>query len=225
MKEPVVVVLEESTTGTSLENYVEEVHHEEDSMEEGHNMVQPSRVSTSEMIKVRKSISEGLGDTIKLAIGKIGSIETVQVTHQVQVGNGNIYAPTDAREKVEMFVELMGKVRESDLPWLLGSDFNSVLKMEKRLGATADDRDIEFFQQVVNELGLIDLPLKGDSPSIKEAAAIHFESLYGQRRVLELQNWDIDFHKVPEHLANGLEIMFIEDEVKEAIFSCDGNKA
>lgn len=48
-------------------------------------------------------------------------------------------------------------------PWVIGGDFNAIRFINERNGGYSDPRDREHFNNLINELGLVDLPLAGKS--------------------------------------------------------------
>ncbi|XVF31069.1 hypothetical protein REPUB_Repub16aG0113600 [Reevesia pubescens] len=65
-----------------------------------------------------------------------------------------------------------------------------------------------------------------DKPDeLKEVVASHFESQFNQMRALSLIDLDCNFKSLDEELNSFLEIPFSEEEVWNALISCDGSKA
>lgn len=60
---------------------------------------------------------------------------------------------------------------------------------------------------------------------IKEEVVRHFKNLYSSRLVAKLRYWHVDVTSLFEHFALLLKDLCLEEEVTEAIFNCDGNKA
>ncbi|GMI98534.1 hypothetical protein HRI_003522700 [Hibiscus trionum] len=73
----------------------------------------------------------------------------------------NIYAPNDAAERQILFCELKKLILQINLPCLLGGDFNIVLNEEERIGVSFNKRAVRIFSQFIEDLSLVDIPLKG----------------------------------------------------------------
>ncbi|OMO92976.1 reverse transcriptase [Corchorus capsularis] len=79
----------------------------------------------------------------------------------VQCLIGNIYAPNDEQGRLILWQEIKDLKEQFDLPWILGGDFNTVLKMDEREGAAPNTLGISSFGDSVNDMQLVDLPLLG----------------------------------------------------------------
>lgn len=56
---------------------------------------------------------------------------------------------------MELWEDLVQRVKDLNCPWCLKGDFNVVLNAKRRLGANSDDREIELFQKFVNDVSLV----------------------------------------------------------------------
>ncbi|EOY01609.1 Uncharacterized protein TCM_011459 [Theobroma cacao] len=68
-------------------------------------------------------------------------------------------ASREERLKIELWDTLIEKMREFEVPWCLGGDFNVVLRLDERLGAYSDHKEMEASQNFVNTDELVDLPM------------------------------------------------------------------
>ena len=72
-----------------------------------------------------------------------------------------VYGPVE-RNKSELFWEELGSVKGSwEGPWCIGGDFNMVLSPNERNKGGRFSHSMRRFLEVMNELGLRDLPLQG----------------------------------------------------------------
>ncbi|EOY21772.1 Uncharacterized protein TCM_013883 [Theobroma cacao] len=58
-------------------------------------------------------------------------------------GFSNIYAPNNDKLKEDVWIELLGIMREIALPWCLGGDFNAVLWDHERVRGVSNKREME----------------------------------------------------------------------------------
>ena len=72
-----------------------------------------------------------------------------------------VYGMHSRRERQIMWEELSSMRENIELPFIFIGDFNEVLKLEERKGGVGCCRSIEEFNQWVNSLQLVDLPLGG----------------------------------------------------------------
>ncbi|GMI90398.1 hypothetical protein HRI_002709100 [Hibiscus trionum] len=87
--------------------------------------------------------------------------------HLVQ-GNGeirfvNVYAPNDPNERKMVFDEISEALDGSNIPTIIGGDFNCVLKTEERCGGPSSNSHMKTLSEFQQRNGLIDLPMQGGS--------------------------------------------------------------
>uniref|UniRef100_A0A7N0U4P3 Endonuclease/exonuclease/phosphatase domain-containing protein n=1 Tax=Kalanchoe fedtschenkoi TaxID=63787 RepID=A0A7N0U4P3_KALFE len=93
----------------------------------------------------------------ELAILLIGTIKEVNIRCVI----ANIYAPNLDSLQRSFWLSMHSKWLEFGYPWLAGGDFNSVLRVEERLGLDNANSGMRDFGDFVNNLSLVDLPLLG----------------------------------------------------------------
>nr|CAD1838374.1 unnamed protein product [Ananas comosus var. bracteatus] len=71
----------------------------------------------------------------------------------------NIYGPTSADLKADFFNELLAISERTGEIWTALGDFNVLLSLHDKNGSATNVDEILKFRRVVNEIGLIDLPL------------------------------------------------------------------
>ncbi|KAL4385916.1 hypothetical protein GQ457_09G028800 [Hibiscus cannabinus] len=73
----------------------------------------------------------------------------------------NIYAPNDFHCRQEFFGSISSLAASSNLPILLGGDFNIVRNAEEKVGMVTQWGAMKAFSDFIDDLSLIDLPLHG----------------------------------------------------------------
>ncbi len=71
----------------------------------------------------------------------------------------NIYGPTCPSRKLDFFVELKAIKDQAPAVWVAMGDFNTLLSLNDKNGAPSSIPTILQFRAVINEIGLLDLPL------------------------------------------------------------------
>ncbi|KAK8681905.1 hypothetical protein V6N13_054304 [Hibiscus sabdariffa] len=74
----------------------------------------------------------------------------------------NIYAPNDFHCRQELFGSISSLAASSNLPILLGGDFNIVRNAEEKVGMVTQRGAMKAFSDFIDDLSLIDLPLHGE---------------------------------------------------------------
>ncbi|OMO62830.1 reverse transcriptase [Corchorus capsularis] len=74
---------------------------------------------------------------------------------------GIVYAPNDEDGRLNVWRETRDLKAQFDVPWILGGDFNAVLRREERLGASGNIQGVESFSEFIGYMQLVDLPLIG----------------------------------------------------------------
>ena len=73
----------------------------------------------------------------------------------------NIYGPCLQHEKEE-FLQWFGNIgMPEDMDWIIMGDFNFIRALEDRNRPGGDINDMLLFNEAINNLGLVELPLKG----------------------------------------------------------------
>ncbi|GMJ14282.1 hypothetical protein HRI_005097400 [Hibiscus trionum] len=73
----------------------------------------------------------------------------------------NIYAPNDVSERRRLWAELKEMVHQLNIPVLIGGDFNVIRKQSEKLGFHSNKKAMAEFDEFIEGLALIDLPLSG----------------------------------------------------------------
>lgn len=71
----------------------------------------------------------------------------------------NNYTPNEERKRKDVWDELMEQMRKSEVWWVIGGDFNTDRSKEKRIEKREIGRFAAHFDNFINEVGLVDLPL------------------------------------------------------------------
>ncbi len=71
----------------------------------------------------------------------------------------NIYGPTCPARKGEFFLDLKSIKDHAPPVWVALGDFNTLLSLQDKNGAPSNIATILQFRAVINEIGLLDLPL------------------------------------------------------------------
>ncbi|GMI76747.1 hypothetical protein HRI_001344000 [Hibiscus trionum] len=75
----------------------------------------------------------------------------------------NLYAPNDLASRKRVFEDISEFIEKTQLPTLIGGDFNCVRNREERLGTATNKEEMENFHEFIQRNNLLDLPLVGDS--------------------------------------------------------------
>ncbi|KAL9659549.1 hypothetical protein QQ045_024356 [Rhodiola kirilowii] len=87
---------------------------------------------------------------------------TVTFNHQKVLLNFlNVYAPNAKKEKLKLWETLVDLKSFYKGEWVLGGDFNSVLQEEERSRSSFNEKDARIFQEFIQAMGILDMPLKG----------------------------------------------------------------
>jgi len=73
----------------------------------------------------------------------------------------NIYGPAHDDRKLEFLEEIQNKVLSSDLPMMLGGDFNLVRKVEEKSSGNVDVHLMDAFNDMINSTSLRELHRTG----------------------------------------------------------------
>ncbi|KAL9686487.1 hypothetical protein QQ045_023947 [Rhodiola kirilowii] len=85
----------------------------------------------------------------------------LKVTGEVK-GRGFILVQREGeKEKLRLWEDLVTIKSEYEGEWVVGGDFNSVLKEEERRGSKFNSKDAHSFQEFIQVMGVMDLPLIG----------------------------------------------------------------
>ncbi|XVF04627.1 hypothetical protein REPUB_Repub05bG0100600 [Reevesia pubescens] len=74
---------------------------------------------------------------------------------------GNIYAPNDDGERANLWEELVTVLRNSQVNWCIGGDFNIVRNMDSKLGLAGNSTAMDLFSNFITNGELLDLPTVG----------------------------------------------------------------
>ena len=74
-------------------------------------------------------------------------------------GFGNIYAPNDDRERQSFWEELGTLIKNMEIPWCLGGDFNSVRCEDEKIGMVLNHSAMSHFSHFIDDIGCMDIPL------------------------------------------------------------------
>jgi hypothetical protein len=75
----------------------------------------------------------------------------------------DVYGPCPGQERQNFVEWLNSLIIDDDSNWLFMSDFNSYRSLENRNRDEGNIQDIMLFNEVINNLGLKEIPLKGRS--------------------------------------------------------------
>ncbi|KAL4278976.1 hypothetical protein GQ457_03G033020 [Hibiscus cannabinus] len=98
--------------------------------------------------------SQTCGSRFIMLIGRIGKCK-------IRCGLVNVYAPNDMRERRMFFEHLTNVIEISDVPVIIGGDFNTVKSSEEKLGGEANFQATNDFLEFIQKNNLVDLPLAG----------------------------------------------------------------
>ena len=73
----------------------------------------------------------------------------------------SVYGPSNAHEKVDLWVELSRMAGRWNLPWLLGGDFNVIRFPNEKKGGCTISPAMRDFSDWIRYHDLFDLPLRG----------------------------------------------------------------
>ncbi|CAM8951096.1 unnamed protein product [Rhodiola kirilowii] len=73
----------------------------------------------------------------------------------------NVNAPNSEKEKLNLWEVLIALKSSYKGEWVIGGDFNSVLLEEERNRSSFNEKDAYLFQEFIQDLGVMDMPLKG----------------------------------------------------------------
>ncbi|XP_058211519.1 uncharacterized protein LOC131323689 [Rhododendron vialii] len=73
----------------------------------------------------------------------------------------NVYAPNNYIERRDVWNEIKARKIRFNMPWVLGGDFNEIKSTGERSGCSRVDRGIRDFQEFINCMEVIDLPMVG----------------------------------------------------------------
>ncbi|KAL9673474.1 hypothetical protein QQ045_029732 [Rhodiola kirilowii] len=88
-----------------------------------------------------------------------GTIKENQL--EVTINFLNVYAPNTGKEKMLLWESLVELKASFSGEWVIGGDFNSVLLEEERSRSTFNGNDANLFQDFIQAMEVLDLPLKG----------------------------------------------------------------
>ncbi|XP_058752696.1 uncharacterized protein LOC131625878 [Vicia villosa] len=126
----------------------------------------------------------------------------------------NVYTSCDKPTRRRTWKKLCEfKNNNTEGYWCIGGDFNSTSSLDERIGVpnSGYSMDLRFFNEFIEEMGLVDLPTIGGFS--KEEVCTRPEP-HG-----------INLNVLPLGDSLDLEKPFSEEEIKDAIWSCDGNKS
>ncbi|CAM8943986.1 unnamed protein product [Rhodiola kirilowii] len=75
----------------------------------------------------------------------------------------NVYAPISEKDKLKLWEDIVTIKEARPGEWVVGGDFNSVLEEEERSRSLFNEKDASLFQDFIQAMGVLDLPLKGRS--------------------------------------------------------------
>ncbi|WRX28903.1 Reverse transcriptase domain - like 10 [Theobroma cacao] len=73
----------------------------------------------------------------------------------------NVYTPNSVSERQALWEELQDIIKSTGVPWCLGGNFNVTMKREERIRRSYNVYDIDSFRKLIEDLGLIDMPMIG----------------------------------------------------------------
>ncbi|KAL9689681.1 hypothetical protein QQ045_010070 [Rhodiola kirilowii] len=73
----------------------------------------------------------------------------------------NVYAPSLEKEKMLLWESLLALKSSFEGEWIIGGDFNYVLSEEERSQTLFNVKDALLFQEFIQAMDVLDLPLKG----------------------------------------------------------------
>ncbi|GMJ02928.1 hypothetical protein HRI_003962000 [Hibiscus trionum] len=97
----------------------------------------------------------------KIIADKFIALFGTLVNCNLRCGIYNVYAPNDPKERKLLFDQLSEVIQSSNSPAILGGDFNAVLRMEEKTGASTNRGEISTFCKFLHTNDLMDLPLHG----------------------------------------------------------------
>ncbi|GMJ07534.1 hypothetical protein HRI_004422600 [Hibiscus trionum] len=105
----------------------------------------------SDFLKVDKTI---LQDRLIAVIGRMGR-------KQMKIGLINIYAPNAGGERKRFLEKVLDLIQTSNVPFIVGGDFNEVVSNEERVGVSKAQDAPNFLAEFIVKGEFIDLPLSG----------------------------------------------------------------
>ncbi|XP_028063179.1 uncharacterized protein LOC114266465 [Camellia sinensis] len=73
----------------------------------------------------------------------------------------NVYAPNDVGKRRQLWESLKNLKISYPNPWCMGGDFNEIRFLSERKGCSRRDRGMNDFNELIDQLNLVDLPMKG----------------------------------------------------------------
>ncbi|XP_028060848.1 uncharacterized protein LOC114264432 [Camellia sinensis] len=83
------------------------------------------------------------------------------VYHSFDCVVGNVYAPNDYRGRSQLWKVLYNLKASFPKPWCLGGDFNEIKAIGERKGCVRRDRGMQEFNEFLNNIELVDVPMLG----------------------------------------------------------------
>ncbi|GMI75467.1 hypothetical protein HRI_001216000 [Hibiscus trionum] len=105
----------------------------------------------SDFLKVQKTILNGRFIAV---IDTLGSCD-------MDIGFINIYAPNAGGERKIVLDEILHLMQASNVPFIVGGDFNEVVSEEERLGVSKASASTKYLADFIAKGELIDLPMCG----------------------------------------------------------------
>ena len=133
-----------------------------------------------------------------------------------------VYGPVERNLK-EIFWEELGSIRGWwEGPWCLGGDFNEILSPSERARVGNFTPPMRCFAEIVNELGLRDLPLQGGL--FTWSGGRNGRSMSRLDRILDSSDWESQFSKVaqrslPRPIYDHFPILLDSDGVRSGPYS------
>lgn len=91
-----------------------------------------------------------------MIIGKPNELDTL-------FGFGDIYGPNDCEERLTFLEELLKVIRTWDVARCIVEDFNVIRNIEERSGCERVDSSMPYFNNFIEEAGLMDLLIIGSN--------------------------------------------------------------
>ncbi|XP_028059328.1 uncharacterized protein LOC114263032 [Camellia sinensis] len=73
----------------------------------------------------------------------------------------NVYASNDVGKRRQLWKSLKNLKISYPNPWCMGGDFNEIRFLGERKGCSRRDRGMNDFNELIDQLNLVDLPMKG----------------------------------------------------------------
>lgn len=62
-----------------------------------------------------------------------------------------VYGPNDQHRRPDLWREIKGVREQSNMPWIIGGDFDAVRFMDEQRGGDSNHREKELFDEVIND--------------------------------------------------------------------------